>query len=131
MRSSFHINGTKIDLGPTDIQQLLPQSGKFEPSRGPAVIFPTQYTNNNRVTNLLETWVWNLVIESEATYDILIAQAYKGASVLLTTEYGEDMGTPITYSGKILDIVPEHKDGMTFKNNKRGYRFTMIVNTWS
>ena len=130
MRASFKIGNNKMALGPTDIQQTLPQSGEFKTSRGPAVIFPTQYEYNGAYKNVAETWTWNLMIEDEPIYTVITAQAYKGAQVLLTTEYGEDMGIPITYSGEILDITFEHKDGLTFKDNKRGYSCIMTLNTW-
>lgn len=131
MRANYFIDSAKLNLGPTDIQQVLPQSGQFKPSRGAAVIFPTQYIHDGRFMNVTENWTWNLIIEGEPIYDTLKALDYKGNDVLLTTEYGEDNGTPVTYSGEIVDIVFEYRDGITFKNNKRGYRCTMIVNTWS
>lgn len=133
MRSKFKIANAQLALGPTNINETLPQDGEFKPSRGKAIVLPGVYYNGSRVINREQQWVWDLLIEDTATFNTLEALAYNGNTVELDTMYGEDLtATPsptwTSYSGQVSDCIFELHEGLVFKGNKRGYRCTLVVN---
>lgn len=132
MRSAYIINGDKLSIGPTNIVETLPQNGSFQPTRGRAITFAGVYTNtNNRAYNTAEEWQWNLVIEDEPLYNDIIALGYSGEQFNISTAFGSNISSPITYSGEVKDITLELIDNLTFKNNKRGYKISLLINAWS
>lgn len=131
MRAKYKIDDTQLALGPSNINETLPQDGEFKPSRGRAISFPGVYFNGTRVANREQQWVWDLLIEGTSTYDALVAINHAGDDIKLETKYGEHISTWETYSGQVSDCLLELHEGMVFKGNKRGYRCTLIVNCHS
>ncbi|HNU60631.1 MAG TPA: hypothetical protein PKL04_00365 [Methanofastidiosum sp.] len=129
-RASYTINSEKLNIGPTNITSDDPISGEFKLQRGMSVIFPGVYFNdagNTIVRNRRENWTWDLIIEDEATYDILLDTQYSGQISTFTTAYGTTINSPVTYSGKVVELNLEMIDGAVFRGNKRGYKANMIV----
>lgn len=91
MRAKFKIADAQLALGPTNINETLPQDGEFKPSRGKAIVLPGVYYNGSRVINREQQWVWDLLIEDTATFNALEALAFNGNTLEMDTMYGEDL----------------------------------------
>ena len=127
-RASYKINSSKLNIGPTNITSDDPISGEFKLQRGMSIIFPGVYFNaDGTVHNRRENWSWDLIIEDEATYNILLQTSYSGEVSVFETAYGSTINSPVTYSGKIVDLSLEMIDGAVYRGNKRGYKANMIV----
>ena len=127
-RASYKINSSKLNIGPTNITSDDPISGEFKLQRGMSIIFPGVYFNaDGTVHNRRENWSWDLIIEDEATYNILLQTSYSGQVSVFEAAYGTTINSPVTYSGKIVDLSLEMIDGAIFRGNKRGYKANMIV----
>lgn len=128
-RASYKINSQKLNIGPTNIEPEDPVSGEFKIPRGMSVIFPGVYLNADGVTvhNRTEKWTWDVLIEDEDTFNILQGLSCSGQNAIFETAYGDNINSPITYTGRIVDLSLDMIDGRVFSGNRRGYKAAMIV----